>query len=478
MLLRTSKRKTKMDMKIEYYYVSAAVTLMMSQVCVAQQDQPKGGDQIRVAENIETTVVGEPLNQKVNTPFIEYGPTLTKDGKRLYFSRQGFAGNTGGATDEDIWFSLFDDATQSWLDARNIGSPLNNEGPNFICGVGTNGDTLLLGNEYSKRGKMKAGLSLSVRSGDAWSFPQPIQIQNDYNLSERTSFDLSNDRKSLLIAQKKVDTNGGLDLYVSFRSKDPKNPYSAKESINLGPVVNSTGDETSPFLAYDNRTLYFASNGHKGYGKYDIFITRRLDDTWTNWSPPENLGPGINTVYDDTFFGFTPRSRYAYYSRGLTATNSDIYRVDMTYLFKPSAKPLDDMHELLDQAQIGQSLVLDSVFLDDNYEITPGAFKRLAYIIDYLKLYDKYVIQITAHSNIHDSREISQVLSEARAVKVMEYLVSQGADKETLEYRGVGQDIVVNMDNLPTLKSMKTRVASSVEFRLVGFKGGPRNTFR
>lgn len=451
------------------YLSMAALSVMAHHPMLAQQDQHLGGGQIRIAENIETAVVAEPLNGKVNTPFIEFGPTLTKDGVRLYFSRQGFPGNIGGAADEDIWFSMFDDATQDWLEARNMGPPLNNDGPNFICGVGVNGDTILLGNVYSKRGKMKAGLSISIKEGDTWSFPQPVAIRNDYNLSERTSFDVSNDRKALLIAQNKVDSKGGLDLYVAFRNRESQYPYAALESVNLGAVINSVGDETSPFLAYDNRTLYFASNGHNGFGKYDIFVSRRLDDTWTNWSTPENLGPGINTVYDDTFFGFTPRSRYAYYSRGLTPGNSDIYRLDMTYLFKPSAKPLDQMDELIDQAQIGQSLVLDSVFLDNNYEIRKESLNKLNYILAYMKLYGNYQILVTAHSNKHDSRDISKVLSEARAVKVIDYLVSNGIKRERLEYQGYGHDVVVNMDNLPTLKSMKPRVAASVEFRLIGF---------
>jgi len=466
-------------MKPHLKYLSIAVILVIAHRPVTgQQDQNLGGGQIRIAENIETAVVAEPLSGKVNTPFLEYGPTLTKDGMRLYFSRQGFAGNVGGARDEDIWFGTFDEATQDWLEAKNMGPPLNNEGPNFICGVGVNGDTILLGNIYNKRGKMKAGLSLSFKQGDVWSFPQPVAIHNDYNLSGRTSFDLSNDRKALLIAQRKVDSNGGLDLYVAFRNTDSPYPYSASESVNLGAVINSVGDETSPFLAYDNRTLYFASNGHNGYGKYDIFVSRRLDDTWTNWSTPENLGPGINTVYDDTFFGFTPRSRYAYYSRGLTPGNSDIYRLDMTYLFKPSTKPIDQMDELLDQAQIGQSFVLDSVFLDNNYEIRKESLKRLHYILGYLKLYSNYQVLVTAHSNKHDSRDISKVLSEARAVKVIDYLVDNGIKRERLEYQGYGHDVVVNMDNLPTLKSMKPRVAASVEFRLIGFNKAGGKGFR
>ncbi len=445
------------------------IALTFTYNAAAQKDQPLGGEQINIAPNIETGIIAEPLDNRVNSKFIEYGPTLSKDGRRLYFSRQGHPSNTGGTADEDIWFSEFDDASQSWKDAINIGLPLNNTGPNFICGVGSNGDTLLLGNTYLKSGKMRDGLSITVRTGDTWSFPEAVWIENDYNMAEKVSFDVSNDRRALIIAQKKVDSKGGMDLYVSFRTANKKNPYSGKESINLGAMVNTPADETSPFLAYDNKTLYFASGGHNGYGKYDIFVTTRLDDTWQNWSKPENLGPGINTVYDDTFFGFTPRSRYAYYSRGLTSTNSDIYRLDMTYLFKPSDKSIGQMDELIDKAQIGQTLVLDSVFLDDQYEIQEAARHKLDYIHQYMLVYSNYVVMIMTHSNPHDSREISKVLSDARAVRIRDYLIEKGIEPHRLEYKGYGQDIVVNMDNLPTLKEMKKRVPASVEFRLVAY---------
>lgn len=460
-------------MNFRYNILSFIFLIGLGSSCIVvkgQSDEPLGGQQINIAENIETAVVAEPLSGTVNTKSLEFGATLTKDGTRLYFSRQGYMGNIGGASDEDIWFSEFDGETQSWKEAKNMGSPLNNEGPNFIVGVGWTGDTLLLGNVYGKKGKMKAGLSISIKQGDTWSYPQPITIANDYNMAERTGFDLSSDRKALIIAQRKIDSKGGLDLYVSFRDTNSKNPYAGKESINMGSVLNSLGDETSPFLAYDNRTLYFSSNGHNGYGGYDIFVSYRLDDSWTNWSKPENLGAGVNTVYDDTHFGFTPRSRYAYYSRGLTSENSDIYRVDMTYFFKPSAKSLDQMDELIDQAQIGQSLVLDSIFYDNEDKIRPSAIPSLQYVAGYMKKFKNYVVMITAHSNRHDSREVSQVLSEARAVTVLDYLVRQGIDKERLVHQGLGQDILVNIDNLPTLKSMKTRLPSSVEFRLIGFK--------
>jgi len=67
----------------------------------------------------------------------------------------------------------------------------------------------------------------------------------------------------------------------------------ATKPVNMGSVINTEFEESSPFLANDMKTLYFASKGHNGYGGYDIYVTERLDESWTNWSAPKNLGHAI-----------------------------------------------------------------------------------------------------------------------------------------------------------------------------------------
>ncbi len=84
---------------------------------------------------------------------------------------------------------------------------------------------------------------------------------------------------------------GDQDLYVSFYNDAHK---SWSEPLNLGAQINTHLAETAPYLAADDKTLYFASDGYLGYGGFDLYVTRRLDDTWTNWSTPENLGMVIN----------------------------------------------------------------------------------------------------------------------------------------------------------------------------------------
>lgn len=295
----------------------------------------------------------------------------------------------------------------------------------------------------------------------------PVYVSNDYNLSDRVSYDLSHDRNSLIIAEEKADSQGKLDLYVAFRDPDGKHQYAGTESINLGPIINSFGNETSPFLAYDGQTLYFSSDGHNGYGGLDIFMSKRLDRTWTNWSKPENLGPGINTPYDDSYFGFTPNNRFAYYSRGLSPSNSDIYRVDMTYLFKANPIPIDQLKDGDNPTYVGQTKVVNQVFSGESKEINNASTTDLDYVAKYMVKYKNMVVLVGAHSPKHSNRVQSQQLSTARANIIIDYLVKNGVDKARLSSYGYGHDIVSSAGSSASSNSA-IDIASSVEFRYVG----------
>ncbi len=121
------------------------------------------------------------------------------------------------------------------------------------------------------------------------------------------------------------------DLYFSHRL--PNGDFS--ELINMGNVINTDGDEIPCFLSPDNTTLYFSSNGHVGYGDYDIYVTRRLDETWTNWSEPINLGSQINTDEKERYFTITASGDYAYFTKGATIAEKDLYRIKLS---KPKAE--------------------------------------------------------------------------------------------------------------------------------------------
>lgn len=277
----------------------------------------------------------ENLGLSVNSSFEELLPVISPDGKSLFFVRNQHPQNIDykdGSDNQDIWFSELA-ADGSWSSAKNMGLPLNTGGHNFVSSVMPDGNTLLLGNAYNEDGSLSAGASLTHRTTGGWSFPEKINILNYYNRSEFVTFFMSNSGKILLMTVKRDDSFGSEDIYVSFLQND--NSWS--EPMNLGDVVNTPGDEISPFLAADEVTMYYATDGKEGFGSADVYVTRRLDDTWKNWSEPVNLGPSINSTGWDAYYYIPASGEYVYFvSWGDDGSNSDIYRIKLPEKVKPN----------------------------------------------------------------------------------------------------------------------------------------------
>lgn len=238
-------------------------------------------------------------------------PVLASDGKRLYFDRKNYAGDTGGVNDfDDIWFS---DLLPSgvWAKAKNIGAPLNTEGSDVLCSLSPDDHTALVYGVYDKELPVKnEGFSLTRFRHGAWQFPEPIQIRNFYNRTKIYYARLAADNRTLLLALKRNESLGGLDLYVSFR-EDTSLVWS--EPLHLGKTLNTSANEGSPHLAPDGKTLYFSSEGLGGSGVADLFVTRRLDDLWQRWSTPVNLGSSINSGEEDSSIDVALDGKTAYF---------------------------------------------------------------------------------------------------------------------------------------------------------------------
>ncbi len=289
---------------------------------------------INQIEGMKFTSEPENLGDSINTKYDEVGPMISSDGKTLYFDRRCSPENVGGVKDpDDIWFSIKNE-NGKWTKAKNIGKPLNTQGSNFVQSITPDGNALLLGNVYKEDGKyMFPGVSFSYRTKNGWSAPVEQKIEGFKNKSKYVSYFLTNDGKYLLMAIKNPEGYGGLDLYVSKKDKQ-ENHW--KEPKNLGNVINTVGDEYSPFLAADGQTLYFASNGHPGYGKADIFMAKKLGKSWKKWSEPINLGPVINSDGVDSKYNIPASGEYAYYSsENNSKGKNDIFRIKTPEETKP-----------------------------------------------------------------------------------------------------------------------------------------------
>gem|GEM_PF-248288 len=284
----------------------------------------------------------ELLSSNVNSPYTELRPIISPDGRKLYFVRQDHPENYGSSKEQDIWVSALTQEGE-WSIAYNIGPPINNKYPNHIGGVTPDGNTLVIGHVYNSDGTLSSGISITNKKSDGWSFPEKLNIKNYYNDGKYLEYYLSNSGKILLMTVERNDSYGDRDVYASFSENDGN----WSEPMNLGPVVNSSSEEISPFLASDEKTLYYSSKGKGGFGDADLFMSRRLDDTWKNWSEPENMGEQINTSGFDAYYFFSASGEYAYFVSSSAGNNEDIYRIKIPKrvrsepVFMVSGKVLD-----------------------------------------------------------------------------------------------------------------------------------------
>ncbi len=273
--------------------------------------------------------ISENLGKNVNSRFDEVSPKISSDGKILYFGRKHSPANVGGVQDkEDIWETRTANGI-TWSKSANLGEPVNTSTTNNLVSVSTDNNSFLF--------HINDGFAFRHRTATGWSplEDQGIRFNNESDFLEGS---LSPDGKAILfVAKLKANAfyrpdHSERDIYVCEKKSD--GTWSAP--IHTGKILNSPGDEYSPFLSADNKTLYFASNGRPGYGDVDIFMSRRLSDGWNHWSEPVNLGLGINTVGFDAYYTLPASGDFGYMvsnikSEGLT----DIIRFKLPEAVKP-----------------------------------------------------------------------------------------------------------------------------------------------
>lgn len=287
---------------------------------------------INVASDAHIPKKRKNLGLNVNTRGTEINPIVSADGKTLYYVMDENHANVGGIG-QDAWVSTrITDST--WGKGTNLGAPINNIGNNGVISVSPDNNTIYVTGVYSKKGEAKKGVgfSYSKKTTNGWAIPKPINIKDFYNISEFQEACFAPNNKTMIFTAQRKDSYGGNDLYVSFMID--KEHWSAP--LNMGRVLNTKLDEVSPFIAADGKTLYFSSQGRAGYGDEDIFVSKRLDESWTNWSEPMNLGPSINSPGFDAYFTVSAKGDKAFYSTDLDSYGAeDILQVELSNETKP-----------------------------------------------------------------------------------------------------------------------------------------------
>ena len=239
--------------------------------------------------------VRELLSSRINNEYAGTRPLISNDGTTLYFGRRNHPSNLKGINDhEDVWYTELNNKGR-WGVPKNLGAPVNNKKPNAICSINRDKTVGIFFNTH-KSVNLPLVRSAKDKYG-TWSAPEPIKIDDYYNHHKFGDFYFSFEHDVILMAVQRNDGHESQDIYVSKLRED--GTYG--KPINLGQTLNSKKDDFAPFLGSDGKTLFFASYGFGGHGGSDIFVAKRLDDTWQNWSKPVNLGKTVNSRKDELY---------------------------------------------------------------------------------------------------------------------------------------------------------------------------------
>ncbi|MEO7990374.1 MAG: OmpA family protein [Chryseolinea sp.] len=257
--------------------------------------------------------------QLVNIAYDELNPVLSPDGRTLYVTVANHPQNVGGKKDlGDIWFSRLTETNQ-WSALIHGGNQLNDKAFNGVAGFSSDGSEMYLLSHYDASGAARTqGIAVSRNNGGGWTAPQNIPIPYFQNKSFLLSGSLSHDQNVFVYSAETYGTKGVDDLYVTIKGSDGR----WSEPKNLGSTLNTSFQELSPSLSVDGKTLYFSSNGRKGNGSFDVYFTTRLDESWSNWSAPVNMGMNVNTEGRELFYRTYPDLGLSIFT---TTKNSDGY---------------------------------------------------------------------------------------------------------------------------------------------------------
>ena len=279
------------------------------------------------------------VGDAINSQYSDYGPLISADESEMFFTSCR-ASTTGGGIDE-LWNEYFEDVYRSTKVNGKWTQAQNIGAPintkRHDAAMGLSPDGQTMFIYYDEKGD--GNIFQSTLTGTAWSKPERLN-KNINTDAKETSASLSSDGKTLYFVSNRLGGIGGRDIYVS--TKDDKGKWG--KAVNIGPTINTQYDEEGVFIHPDGKTLYFSSKGHNTMGGYDIFKSVFENG---NWQEPENIGYPINTPDDDVFFVMAANGKHGYYSSFNTNGfgEKDIYMV--TFLGPEKQMVLNNEDNLL-----------------------------------------------------------------------------------------------------------------------------------
>lgn len=287
----------------------------------SRYSQINKGAAIRTADRkIFECLVAEDLQKKpldsryvnikgINSPYPDYGPVFTPDGKQMYFTSRRSGGASPEVDDdlhffEDIYVATRDSAG-NWSNPRMV-TEISTPGHESVLCISPDGKTMVI-----SKGDGNGDLFMANKKNDG-TWGTPVSMGKNINTSSRetAAYVTARGNKIFFISDRSGGF-GGTDIYYSERRSNGN----WGSAVNLGPKVNTIYDEDAPSLNKEGNALYFSSKGHKAMGGFDVFKAS-WDAGNQVFKSPENMGFPINSVDDDNTYVSSPEKdkSLAYYS--------------------------------------------------------------------------------------------------------------------------------------------------------------------
>lgn len=271
----------------------------------------------------KSMIIDEPFNlgKNINSGDDEYLPTITSDGKKLVFTRKLKNVN------EDIYLSYRDG--DDWKKSKAYGSSLNTDENEGMARFAMHGKTFYFSG--CMREDTEGGCDIYKATLKDEEIIEVSRLEGNLNSHEWDSQpSISCDGTKMFFSSTRKDGLGGGDIYLS--SLLPNGDWGVPS--NLGPNLNTQGDEEAPFIANDGKTLYFSSTGHPGQGDGDLFVSRFENGIWTK---PKNLGFPINSTGKEIGMYVQGNGKTAFFaSERMNGTGGlDIYTFELPEELRP-----------------------------------------------------------------------------------------------------------------------------------------------
>lgn len=447
------------------------IGVLLSSMVLVGQERPNYSNPVKI--------------EQISSQLEESMPLSSANNEHLFFVRTM---NKRGLFDKELGQQIWGakKVNNSWESPEDSFEELNDLGNNAIVGISEDGNRRYIFNSIQTNRKLSKGLAMIEKdSNSQWVNLMQVDVP-ELTIGEGVySFYVSRNERYIVFSQPIADNKiYKEDVFISYKQTDEK----WSTPINLGEMINTSDNEISPFIAEDGQTLFFSSNGHNGLGGYDLFVSYRNGEKWTDWSTPINLGAPLNSAGFDAYLTIN-ESGQAYFVSNRGQNNSDIYSTELTIGHTTKEEIKEDslaadivvVKELKEEKTTlvksetkKESNTIDVVLKEDKIvtheklivlfdlnrnELSNNAKEIISQQLPEIKKSNS--ISINGHTDTTGSDAINKQLSLARANAVKAFLNSKGVDESLMKVSGLGDKFPVATNETREGRILNRRVGIS-----------------